>query len=68
MPEFLVETYTPRSAPDIAAVAAGDITLATDQLSDQTAPVRFLGAIVVPEDETCFYLYQAHRPTPCSKR
>ena len=30
-----------------------------EQVSEETAPVRFLGAIEVPEDETCFYLYQA---------
>jgi hypothetical protein len=59
MPEFLAETYTPRGAPDIAAVAAGDITPATDQVSEETAAVRLLGAIVVPDEETCFYLYQA---------
>jgi hypothetical protein len=59
MPEFLAETYTPRGGPDIAALAAGDITLATDHVSDQTAAVRLLGAIVVLDEETCFYLYQA---------
>jgi hypothetical protein len=59
MPEFLAETYTPRGAPDIAPPRAGDIALAAEQVSEETAPVRFLGAIEVPEDETCFYLYQA---------
>lgn len=59
MPEFLAEAYTPHGAPDITAVVADDLALAMEQVSAETAPVRFLGAIVVPEDETCFFLYQS---------
>jgi hypothetical protein len=59
MPEFLAETYAPRDTPGTAAPRAGDIALAADQVSQPGAPVRFLGAIVVPGEETCFYLYQA---------
>ena len=56
MPEFLIETYLPREARDIATLRAGD---AAEQLSEQGAPIHFLCAIFVPEEETCFYLYQA---------
>jgi len=56
MPEFLAETYTPRLA---AAPCAGDVARAAAQASGPQAPVRFLGAITVPEEETCFGLYQA---------
>jgi hypothetical protein len=55
MPEFLAETY----APSTAAPRAGDLSLAAEQASQPGAPVRFLGAVVVPEEETCFCLYQA---------
>jgi hypothetical protein len=56
MPEFLAETYAPRLAPGLAAPSAADATLAADQAS---GPVRFLGAILVPDEETCFWLYEA---------
>lgn len=61
MPEFLAETYAPRDAADTetAARGVGDAALAADQVSQPGARVRLLGAIVVPEEETCFYLYQA---------
>jgi len=63
MPEFLAETYTPRLA---AAPCAGDVARAATQASGPQAPVRFLGAITVPEEETCFWLYQA--PTAAAVR
>ena len=56
MPEFLAETYTPRGAP---APCPGDIALAAQQVRGHGAQVRFLGAVAVPEEETCFWLYQA---------
>jgi hypothetical protein len=55
MPEFLAETY----APGTAALRADDLALAAEQVSRPGAPVRFLGAVVVPEEETCFCLYEA---------
>jgi hypothetical protein len=58
MPEFLAETYAPRGAPGTAAPGAADLARA-GQASQDGAPVRFLGAILVPEEETCFWLYQA---------
>jgi hypothetical protein len=64
MPEFLAETYTPRGAPgapgtSAAAPRAADIARAAGHASGPGAPVRFLGAIAVPGEETCFWLYQA---------
>ena len=56
MPEFLAETYTPRLA---AAPSAGDVARAAAHAGGPQAPVRFLGAVAVPEEETCFWLYQA---------
>ena len=56
MPEFLTETYTPR---DAAVPSAADLMLAAGQASGPEGLIRFLGAINVPEDETCFYLYLA---------
>ena len=59
MPEFLAETYAPRDAPGADARRAAEIAAAAGQASQPGAPVRFLGAIAVPEEETCFWLYQA---------
>jgi hypothetical protein len=50
MPEFLAETFAAGGAADVARAG---------QASQDGAPVRFLGAILVPEEETCFWLYQA---------
>jgi hypothetical protein len=58
MPEFLAETYTPRDTLG-AAPGTGDLGRAAAQASGPGAPARFLGAIAVPREETCFWLYQA---------
>ena len=58
MPEFMAETYTPRDGPG-ATPGAGAIAQAARQASGPGAPVRFLGAIIVPGEETGFWLYQA---------
>jgi hypothetical protein len=50
MPEFLAETYTPRAELGAAAPSAAD---------GPGAAVCFLGAIAAPEEETCFWLFQA---------
>ena len=59
MPEFLAETCAPRGAPGTPVPSAADLARAAGQASGPQGPVRFLGAINVPEDETCFYLYRA---------
>ena len=59
MPEFLAETYTPRDAPGTAAADAGDLARAAAHAGGPGAPAQFLGAIIVPGEETGFWLYQA---------
>lgn len=59
MPQFLAEIYAPFRCPDAGAQRAADVALAAGQVSRPGAPVRFLGAIAVPGEETWFYLYQA---------
>ena len=63
MPEFLAETYTPRGT---AAPCVGDVARAAGHAGGPGAPVWFLGAVAVPEEETCFWLYQA--PTAAAVR
>jgi hypothetical protein len=57
MPEFLAETYTPRDG--LGAPAPGDLAQAAAQASRPGAAVRFLGAVLLPAEETGFWLYQA---------
>jgi hypothetical protein len=59
MPEFLAETYAPHGDGAPAAPGAAGAALAADQASGPGGPVRLLGAILVPDEEICFWLYQA---------
>ena len=59
MPEFLAETYTFLLAPGIPAVCAADVAGAAAHAAGPGASACFLGAVAVPEEETCFWLYQA---------
>ncbi len=59
MVEFLVEIYASRT--DAAAVERSAIRAerAAEELTRDGTPVRYLRSIFVPEDETCFFLYEA---------
>ena len=36
-----------------------DVSAAAEQLTNEGTPVRLVRSILVPEDETCFYLFQS---------
>jgi len=55
MPEFLAETYTPRGT----APCPGGVARTAEHAVGPQGPAWFLGAVAVPEEETCFWLYQA---------
>jgi hypothetical protein len=59
MPGYLVETFTPRG--DAAALAARErrARSAAEELTQAGTPVRFAGAIHVPGDEMCFFIFDA---------
>ena len=59
MTEFLVELYVSRT--DARAVERGTerLRLAAAAQTRQGTPVRCLRSIFVPEDETCFLLFEA---------
>lgn len=62
MPEFLLELYVSRHAGDDAVgSSARSARLAAQKLTCEGTPVRYLRSIFVPEDETCFLLYEATR-------
>jgi hypothetical protein len=53
---YLVEAYQPRSD---AARAAARVRAAAEAVSHAGAPVRYVSSIFVPEDETCFYVFES---------
>jgi Nickel responsive protein SCO4226-like len=59
MDSFLVELYVSRT--DLAAFErdAESARRAAERLSRQGTPVRYLHSLFVPDDETCFHLYEA---------
>jgi hypothetical protein len=59
MAEFLVEAYVSRVATAGGSPPVHDVSQAAEQLTREGEPVRFLHTIFVPDEETCFYLYQA---------
>jgi Protein of unknown function (DUF4242) len=59
MPEFLLELYVSRAAVASAGAGAKRARLAAEELDDEGTAIRYLSSILVPEDETCFYLYEA---------
>jgi Protein of unknown function (DUF4242) len=63
MAEFLVETYIARADDAAAERGAERARDAAEQLTREGRPVRFLRTIFVPEDETCFYLFEAGSAT-----
>ena len=62
MAEFLVELYVSRTDAAAAARNAERARRAAERLSRRGTPVRCLRGLFVPEDETCFLLYEAGSP------
>ena len=59
MAEYLVERYVSRSDAEALQLGAGRARREAERLSREGTPVRLVRSIFVPEDETCFYLYEA---------
>ena len=60
MCEYLVEVYVPRDGAAAAVRAAGDRAReSAAQLSVEGTAVRYVRAIFVPEDDTCFHVFEA---------
>jgi hypothetical protein len=55
---YLVEIYLPSSVDEFAD-AARRVAAAAADLAGEGLPLRYLHAIFVPEDETCFLLFDA---------
>ena len=59
MAEYLVELYVPRTDAAAARRLASNARRAAEQLTREGTPVRYERSIFVPDDETCFHLYEA---------
>jgi Nickel responsive protein SCO4226-like len=60
MAEYILELYVSRSDPETVAAGAERARVSAEELTAEGTPVRYVRVIFVPEDETCFFLYQAH--------
>jgi hypothetical protein len=56
--QYVAEFYVSNARPDLAEMA-GKAHAAADELALEGTAVRFVRAIFVPEDESCFALYEA---------
>jgi hypothetical protein len=59
MPSYLVETFLPRGAAGERQAREGRARSAAAALTREGTRVRFVGSIHVPEDEVCFYTFDA---------
>lgn len=59
MARFLAESYVPRSRADDSGRAAGCARAAAEQLSREGTSVRHVRTMLLPDDETCFHVFEA---------
>lgn len=59
MAEFLVELYVPRGGCETVEHRARSARHAARELEREGRSVRYVRSIFVPDDETCFFLYEA---------
>jgi hypothetical protein len=55
---YLVELHRPLGGWEELQDVAARVRAAAEQLSGEGTPVRFLRSIFVPEDGSCFFLYE----------
>jgi hypothetical protein len=59
MPSYLVETYLARGQAGERTAREQRARSAAEELTQGRTPVRFDGSIHVPEDEICFFVFDA---------
>ena len=59
MPRYLVESYVPRSRARNARAAGREARTATAKLVREGTPVRYVRTTLLPDDETCFHIFEA---------
>ena len=59
MPSYLVETYLARNRAGERAARERRVRSAVKELTQERTRVRFERSIYVPEDEICFFVFDA---------
>lgn len=59
MPSYLVETYLPRGQAGERAARERRAQAAAEALTRERTPVCFESSIHIPEDEICFFVFDA---------
>ena len=59
MPSYLVEAFLPRGNDGNRRVQERATSSAAQALTRAGTPIRFRGSVYVPEDEICFYSFDA---------
>jgi hypothetical protein len=59
VPSYLVETYLSHADREGSASRVGRARSAAEELTRQRVRVRFAQSIHVPEDEICFFVFEA---------
>ena len=59
MRSYLVEVYLPRSHGPEASAAGARARAAAEQLSREGSQIRYVRTTFLPDDETCFHLFEA---------
>ena len=59
MQRYLVEVYLPRSRADEARSTGRRARAASDDLTRNGAKVRYVRMTYLPDDDTCFYVFEA---------
>lgn len=59
MAEFLIELYISRTDDAAVENSAERGRIAAEELTREGTAVRYQRSIFLPEDETCFYIYEA---------
>ena len=59
MPSYLVETYLARGQAGERAALERRACSAVEELTPEKTGVRFEGSIHIPEDEICFFVFDA---------
>jgi len=59
VPNYLVETYLPRGRAGEPGARDRRARSAAEELSSEQRHVRFVRSIHVPEDELCFFVFDA---------
>ena len=62
MQNYLLEVYLPRSRAHEVRAAAHRARAVADALAREGVPIHYVRTTYLPDDETCFYLFEAASP------